>query len=80
LLEVVEWQVNELRVRVLIDDLSYASSISCPPLQNFDFGKLTISLEQAASDEAIGGDKLDAETRIGNVDNEQEEDKGKENE
>jgi len=86
LLEAIEWQVNELRVRVLVDDLSYASSISCSTLQNFDSGKLTISIEQAASDEAEAGDEaggdeeVDDETRIGNVDNEQEDDNGKENE
>jgi len=78
LLEVIEWQVDEVKIRVLVEDLSYASSICRPPVQDFSSDRLSVSLEQDPASVAERDDDGDAEARIGNVNEGQEKEERKE--
>jgi len=78
LFEVVDWDVDSLNVRVLVEDLAYAQVIAGPALENLSSEKLTVRLEGADAGEAGSADDTDEEPRTGNVDEEDEEQNGKE--
>lgn len=51
LLDVVDWDVDSLLVRILVRNASYAEAITGPALMPFCSDRLTVRLEEAGNDE-----------------------------
>ena len=75
LLDVVDWDVESITLRIRVEDLSYAEAISGPALMSFCSERLIVKMEQADGGEPEpSGDGSD-ETGSGKA--EEEEDEGR---